>query len=398
MVKTSAGIVVFPMKRVYFDTAATAVPHREIWDESYRVSEHAFGNPSSAHSEGRRARDLLEEARQRCADALDVEPNRLIFTSGGTESNNSVISSFILNKRPAGVVASGFEHASAAIPIQRLSQYGFDLTMLEAGNDGRLEPGTIEGKLPDDTSFASIMHVNNETGVIQDMTTLTEALRNASGARRSIHIHSDCVQSLGKIPLFLGSMGIDSASFSGHKLGAPRGAGLLYLNRRIEPLIVGGGQEKGMRSGTENLAAVWGMMRAVETRLDSLDNRIESVVKIKRRLIDQLETIQGGIIIHGNHAYDPNLTSPYIIMVSFPPVPAEVLTRVLDDRGYLVSPGSACSSQKRDPRVLRAMGYSEDIATSSVRISLDTHITERDIDGLCDTIREEIPLLTRAAS
>ncbi|MDR1143193.1 MAG: aminotransferase class V-fold PLP-dependent enzyme, partial [Spirochaetaceae bacterium] len=388
------------MTRRYFDWAAAAVP-----DVLIHPGTVPFGNPSSPHGEGRAARAALEEARARCAAALQVKPEELIFTSGGTESNAAVL--FSLLRRPrrsdtaggrtavqgaaetkdAELLYSAVEHPSVQENCTVLAELGLGCAVIPVDGEGRVTGDTLAGTLKKHPrpKMAAIMAVNNETGAVNDLPALVSLIRNHSPAQASgaqdvprTHIHCDLVQAAGKIPVNPASWGIDSASISAHKIGGPRGTGLLWLRKPLLPLVRGGGQEGGIRPGTENTAGALALARALETRADpaALKTAGEEAVRRMEALIGGLEKTGVCILIPAGRRTGISSAgnfSPWILQAAFRGrhgiIPGEVMVRFLDERGFAVSTGSACSSAKKKRPVLTAMGIDRETAFGGIRIS-----------------------------
>ncbi len=365
---------------VYLDWAAAAPRDRDIWDEARAVDNEAFANPSSPHRLGRRAADRIEEAHARTAATVGVRSDEIVFTSGATESNNMVISSLLIRETRGNVVASAIEHASVFEPCKLLERCGFPLRLVKCGRDGRIDPDSVVRKVDSETLLLTIMHVNNETGSIQPLADIVSAVRACRRSGRRIHIHADLVQSTGRIHNPLPKVDLDSASISGHKLGAPRGCGVLVLRRTIEAIYRGGGHESGRRPGTHNLFAVWATMRALEKTVPA---GVSSGARAAHdALLRELAHVPGCVVIP-----DTAHRSPYICSLSLPPIPGEVIVRLLDEEGYTISTGAACATnRRRDNRVLRAMGYDERLAGSAVRVSWGPDITVDTVVGFARAV------------
>ncbi|MDR0689455.1 MAG: aminotransferase class V-fold PLP-dependent enzyme, partial [Spirochaetaceae bacterium] len=325
--------------RHYFDWAATALPDMFIPPEGIAP----FGNPSSRHLEGRKAHDVLEDARSRCAAVLGVSPKQLYFTSGGTESNALVIHSMLLRPGPAALLVSSVEHPSVRENAVLLERLGRPLGLIGTAPDGRVGVHNLETALEKrrDARFAAIMAVNNEVGSRMDMPELVRFLRVRG--KPHIHIHSDMVQALGKIPLDIPAWDLDSASFSAHKIGGPRGIGLLYLRRPLETLYTGGGQEGGIRPGTENTAGAAAMAASMEHRAGAalVKEEYEKAAGRCRELLRNLRTLRRCSFIPRDRRDEDDRFSPWIVQLSFEGIPGEVMVRSLDDAGFAVSTGSA---------------------------------------------------------
>jgi len=369
------------------------------------VAVRFYANPSSPHAAGREAGEKLAQARARFARSLGVQPSEVVFTSGGTESNAALLLSLLDRHRLGGVaqqrarvVTTAIEHASVYEQARGLQGHGISCAIVQPRPDGRVDPQAVSDALDQDTVMVSVMLVNNETGAIQDVGEIARAVRSFSRAGgRRILLHTDAVQALGKIAFSVSDLGVDAASFSGHKIGAPRGIGALYLRTGIAPgfLPIGGGQEAGRRPGTENLPGICAMAVAAEKKLAHLQENLSAARENARRLIDGLRGINGAWILPlvrdtGNES----AWSPYIISAGFPPLPAEVVVRTAEERGYCISTGAACSSKKKDrTRVPESMGLSPETARSAIRISLGPATTASQIDGFLAMLAETIPPL-----
>ena len=378
---------------IYLDWAATTPPDKEILQEYGTVSENYFANPSSLHQEGRKAGEKLEESRRKCAQVLGCLPENLYFTSGGTESNNLIISSLLRRRDRGRIIISGLEHPSLWEPVQALKKDGWEVKNLNPGSDGRIRPEKLTKLLSEETRMVVFMAVHNETGVVQPMKELIAAVRAREESRR-ILIHSDLVQTAGKYPFSLMEWDLDSASFSAHKIRGPRGIGLSYLKKPVIPLYTGGGQEKGLRPGTENLAGAAAMALALEkaSRTDR-----EAAERRAAYLINELKNIKGCRILPETRPDHSDYYSPWIVSCSLPPLPGEVLARVMDESGYAISTGSACSSNKKTrTRALESMGIDHQTAFSSIRISQGPTTTMEELESFIRALKEKVSLVGRA--
>jgi cysteine desulfurase len=365
------------MDRCYFDWAATAPP-LDIPSPSL-----PFGNPSSRHLEGRLARRALEDARERCAAVLGVLPQELCFSSGGSESNALVLHSLLLRKNPS-LLISAVEHPSIRENALTLEGLGIGLGHIAVEPDGRVGEGNLEAalaKMPG-TRLAAIMGVNNETGAVMDLGALTRLLRRRPGA--PVHLHCDLAQALGKIPLDLRGWDIDSASFSAHKIGGPRGIGLLYLRKPLKVLAVGGGQEGGIRPGTENTPGACALAECMERLAGPREAaaNCEAAAERWKRLIQALRGMDRCSLIPADRGDQDPRFSPWILQAGFRNIPGEVMVRALDDEGFAVSTGSACSSRERRRPVLLAMGVGAAQSLEGIRISQGWSTTMEEIEKL----------------
>jgi len=374
--------------RHYFDWAATAIP-------DYREGERIYGNPSSLHREGKEARKALEEARSRCGAVLEVPPETIYFTSGGTESNALVIYSLLLKPGNGPVLCSGVEHPSVRENCLRLERLGRKCAFIGVERDGRVSGETLGKALErwPDARFVGIMGVNNETGARNDLSALSAFLRSRPGP--PIHLHGDLVQAIGKVPVDLRGWDLDSASLSAHKLGGPRGVGLLYLKKPLEPLYTGGEQEKGMRPGTENPLGALALADCLERRASpgALERDSREARDRMGHLIRGLRGIGRFRMIPEDRGEEDDRFSPWILHGRFRDVPGEVMLRALDDAGFAISTGSACSSASPERPVLAAMGLDDAARIEGVRISQGWSTTLEEIDALLDAIRKALEFL-----
>ncbi|MDR0690060.1 MAG: cysteine desulfurase [Spirochaetaceae bacterium] len=377
-----------PFKRRYFDWAATAPP------DIPAPGDLPWGNPSSRHLEGREARGALEDARNRCAAALGVQAKHLFFTSGGTESNALVLFSTLF-RSPGDILASAVEHPSVSENCRVLERLGKRVSPIAVEGDGRVSHRTLEAALKKNPGarLVAIMGVNNETGAVMDLPGLMGRIRNREGA--PVHVHCDMVQAMGKIPLDLRALDVDSASLSAHKLGGPRGIGLLYCRKDLEPLYSGGGQEGGKRPGTENTAGALALADCLEKRLDpdTLRREYEAASGRWKTLIHALRDLGRCSLIPRDRGEGDSRFSPYILQAAFEDIPGEVMVRVLDDVGFAVSTGSACSSASEKRPILAAMGVDEQTAFGGVRISQGWSTSIEDVEALINAIGEMLKTL-----
>ena len=377
------------MRRRYFDWAASAIPDHSLVQEYF-----PFGNPSSIHKEGREASEALESARSRCAASLGVPPSSLYFTSGGTESNCIPLYSFLSRKNNAGIIASASEHSSVTENLKKLQNFRKEINYIPLDSSGRITCENLKKTIEKNKNvrFAAIMAVNNEIGTVNDIKLLQSLLKTSE---KPVFLHCDIVQAIGKVPVNLEDWGVDSASISAHKIGGPRGIGLLYLKKPIEVLYSGGGQEKGIRPGTENLEGALHLASCLEKYLQE-GHFNEEVYKAKKRwaiLYDELKKIDRCRFIPENRENNDEGFSPFILQAAFKDVPGEVMVRALDDLGFAVSTGSACSSSSPERPVLAAMGIDENLRLEGIRISQGWSTSEEEIYLLVDAIKEVLKFL-----
>jgi cysteine desulfurase len=383
------------MDRHYFDWAAAAVADYGSPEYQSFGGGFLYGNPSSPHLEGQLAREGLESARRRCAAVLGVPPETLYFSSGGTESNGLVILSQALRRQRAQYLYSQVEHPSVRENCLTLARMGKETGVVGVEQDGRISAETLRRALEKypHTRFAALMAVNNETGALNAMEELSALLRSREGA--PIHFHSDLVQAIGKVPVNLREWDLDSASFSAHKLGGPRGIGLLYLKKPLDPLFTGGDQEQGIRPGTENTPGALAMADCLERHaaVERLEEEMAGARRRWKRLIGALKGIRRCALIPGDREAEDRRFSPWILQARFRDVPGEVMVRALDDAGFAVSTGSACSSKSPERPVLAAMGLSESAQLEGIRISQGWSTSMEDIEALIKGIEGVLTFL-----
>ena len=352
------------MRIIYLDSAATAPPTAAAISAATAAMEN-FGNPSSLHQMGIDAEKQLTRARQVFAKTINAKPAEICFTSGGTEANALAILGTAKLHKGARIITTAAEHPSVSECMKTLAQAGFEIFHAALDSGGRVDENSLRAGLAQPTSLVSIHHVNNETGTTQDIAALG-AIIKAVSVQTAFHV--DAVQSLCKIPIDTAAMQVDLLSLSGHKLGGIKGAGALYVRQglHIKPMLTGGGQEGGLRGGTENVPGIAAMAAAFCENLGKLQADFEHVASLRQAFLDGIASL-GGISINGRHAI------PHILNISISGVRPEVLVNALSAKGVCVSAGAACSSNKRQKQdesaVLRAYGLSAEAAASAVRVS-----------------------------
>ena len=381
-------------KTHYFDWAATAPADEDIAREALAYSLEHWANPSSIHDAGSDARKALEADRERCAKALGVNPKEIYFTSGGTEGDHIPLVSVLSRPQRGSVLISSIEHPAMREMGKALANTGWKLITVPSDKNGFVRSEAIINALQSDTVFVGVMAVNNETGAVQDIPAIAAALDEWGKGRRRPHLHVDCVQAAGKIPLDLASCHIDSASISAHKIGGPRGIGILYLKKEITAFLRGGGQERSIRSGTENLFGAHAMALCLEKyairkeNKESMD-RYDLQCQYTASFLDALKGIKGCSILPSARTDFPDSAySPWIVQAAFPGIPGQVMERALSAKGFYISTGSACSSGHHDRPVLDAMGVSAKEKESAVRFSFGSATTKKAMDELLEAVRE----------
>ena len=387
---------------IYLDTASTTAADPEILQKTMEIASEYPGNPSSIHSAGKEAKKILEESREKCAEILNCSRDRIFFTSGGTESNSIVLLSFLRQNSPGNIISSSIEHASISGNLKTLASFGWNIKNISPEENGVIDPQKFK-KIIDSTdgiSLVTVMYVNNEIGSIQPVKELAEIIREKQKKEgRKIHFHTDMVQAAGKLPLNLDKMGIDSASFSAHKLFGPKGSGLLYLkNKNLNPLNTGGGQEKGIRPGTENISFAYAFSGVLEKYGTPDEQKRKKIINNTVWLTEQLKKIRGIKLIPETRDSFNHLFVPGIVSFSVPPVPGEVLARVLDNDGFAVSTGSACSNNRKGKisSVLKSIKIPEKTAAGMIRVSFSTKTERNDLELFVESLEKNISVLGKA--
>ncbi|UJF31949.1 cysteine desulfurase family protein [Paenibacillus hexagrammi] len=355
------------MNPIYLDHAATTPVHPEVLQAMLPFYQELYGNPSSTHSFGRAARTALNRFRDSMAGALGCLPAQLVFTSGGTESNNMAIFG-LLNAQLDGkkhIITTQIEHHAVLHPYERLESLGYEVTYLPVGPTGLIQLEELEASIRPDTALISVMYVNNEVGTVQPIEQIGQLARG-----RQIPFHVDAVQALGKLTIDLGALPVDLMSFSAHKIYGPKGVGALYIGKNVmlTPHTLGGSQERKRRSGTENMAAIAGMSKAVELILPQLQDIGQHAWELRSLMISRLEQQLGteGFTINGSLEQ----SIPHILNISFPGISTETLLMNLDLEGIAAASGSACTSGSLEiSHVLQAMHLPENVTNSAVRFS-----------------------------
>lgn len=367
---------------IYLDNAATTPISQPVLDAMLPWLQEGYGNPSSIYRLGQQAQMALEESRQKVAVALGAKPQEIFFTSGGSEADNWAIKSLVRQSRLKGrhIITSAFEHHAVLHSMAALEEEGFDVTYLPVNENGVIRPEQLKSALRDDTVFVSIMLANNEIGTIQPIRELA-AISHQAG----VPFHTDAVQAVGHIPVDVQELGVDLLSLSGHKFHGPKGVGALYIRQglRLQPYLSGGAQEKGRRAGTENVAAIVGMAKALELAVAALPSSMLRLSALRDKLIDQVLAQIPYCRLNG----DRQLRLPGNANFSFQYVEGEGILLFLDSYGIAASSGSACTSGSLDPsHVLLAIGLPHEIAHGSLRISLGDQNSEQDVDKLLQVL------------
>lgn len=381
----------------YLDNSATTRCSDRACQLMVDLLTKDYGNPSSLHMKGIEAERFVETAKKKIAKTLRVSEKEIIFTSGGTESNNLAIIGAAMANRRAGnhIITTSIEHASVENPMEFLKEQGFDITYLSVDENGIISLEELEEAVTEQTILVSMMQVNNEIGAIEPVAEAAELIKKKNP---DTLIHVDAIQSYGKMYIYPKKLGIDMLSVSGHKIHGPKGSGFLWVKEKtkLKPLILGGGQQKGMRSGTENVPAIAGLGEAAEEIYENLDEKRAHLYGLKQRFIDGIEKLEG-THVNGKTGED---SAPHIVSVSFEGIRSEVLLHSLEDRGIYVSSGSACSSnnhagKQKGSKTLRNIHLKENLLDSTLRFSFSVHTTEEEINYALEVLGELLPVLKK---
>lgn len=391
---------------VYMDNAATTRAYPEVVQLMNKVMEEDYGNPSSLHMKGVEAERYIRRAREILAGILKVEEKELIFTSGGTESNNLAIIGGALANQRAGkhLITTRIEHASVYQPMMFLEQMGFEVTWLPVNAYGLVDLDALREAIRPDTILVSMMCVNNEIGTIEP---IADAAAIVKECNPNTLFHVDAIQGFGKVVLHPKRIGIDMLSVSGHKIHGPKGTGFLWVRDRVkvQPLMLGGGHQKGMRSGTENVPGVAGMAKAAEIEYTDFENKLEYLYGIRSYFIEEIEKLEGTVVNGGKSRGSLNrpaedqqdaCAAPHVVSVSFQDIRAEVLLHALEETHVYVSSGSACSSNH--PAIsgtLKAIGVEKRYLDATVRFSFSFDTTKEEIDECVAQLSRLLPMLRR---
>jgi len=374
----------------YFDHNATTPLDEKVFEAMLPYFKQHFGNASSRHEYGRIARKAVEEAREQVADAVGAHPSQVVFVSGGTEANNFMLKGASAYLKPSRVVVGSVEHPSVMKPAQELAQMGWSLRKIATDGQGLLDLSDAEFALQEPTGLVSTMLVNNETGVVQNVAVIAEMAR-----KRGAWMHTDAVQALGKIEIDFASLNVHAMTLSAHKVYGPKGIAALVVDKRLElkPLISGGGHEKGLRAGTENVPAIVGFGVACELAQKRLAESSGYLQPLRAKL--EIGLAEMGAVIFGQAADRVANTSYF----SFPGVDGETLVMELDRAGYAVASGSACSSGSSEPSpVLMAMQVERDIARGAIRVSLGKDNIDAQIDGFVVALQTVLARLRKLSA
>lgn len=387
------------MKRIYLDHAATTPTHPEVLAEMRPYFSERFGNPSSIHSFGQEARAAVEKAREQVAGLIGGSVQEIVFTSGGTESDNFALHGALIANMSKGdhIITSAIEHHAVLETCKFLEKHGAQVTYLPVDKYGLVDPQDVGKAITDKTILVSVMHANNEIGTIEPIEEISKILNDRRGTKdegRKIYFHTDAVQTVGGIPVDVNKLGVDLLSISSHKLYGPKGVGALYIKKgtRIAPFLRGGGQERNRRATTENVPGIVGFGKACELARLELDARIKHLLPLRDKLLKGIMARIPDVLLNGH----PDKRLPKNVDVTVKYVEGESMLLNLDMAGIAVSTGSACSSGSLEPsHVLIATGISPELAHGSVRFTLGRSTTEADIDYVLEVFPKIVEKLRK---
>ena len=369
---------------IYLDNAASTKIHDDVLDSMIPYLKEQYGNPSSIHRYGRLTRKAIEKARKQIAFLINADPSEILITSGGTESNNTALNGIAMKKPSSHIITSSIEHDAILEPCKKLSKNGFDVDYVSVDNFGMVDPANIENKITEKTSIVSIMFGNNEVGTIQPISKIAKICNS-----HNVVFHTDAVQAIGKIPIDVKELGVDLLSISSHKLYGPKGIGALYIKNGIDidPVILGGGQEDGLRSGTENVANIVGFGKACEIAKERFVENTSHMNKLRISLIEKIHNEIPKVTLNGH----PQSRLPNNTHFTFLGINGEDLIIKLDEYGIAASTGSACSvNTQKASHVLESMGFSLEQITGSLRLTVGIFNDEKEITQTVDTLKKII--------
>jgi len=378
------------LKEIYLDNSATTQTDPQVAALIGEIMVEEYGNPSSLHQKGLDAQLRLEQAQKQVARLMGApDPQSVVFTSGGTESNNLAIFGGVSARQRRGrrIITTAFEHSSVLGPFAHLEEQGFEAVYIQPDRQGRIDPAAVLEAVNDDTIFVSVMMVNNEVGTIQPIAQLAQAAKEKNP---QLLFHCDAVQAFGKLPIQMGKTQVDLMSVSGHKIHAPKGVGALYVKKgvRINPILYGGSQQRGIRPGTENLPLACGMGLAAQLAEEKLPAAYEAITAVKAHLVKRIAGMEGVTI------NSPADSLPYILNLSAVGYRSEVMLHFLESRGIYVSSASACTKNAKS-HVLAAMGLAPKVIDGALRVSFQRSTSVEEVDAFADALSLGMEKLAR---
>ena len=381
---------------VYLDNAATTMPFQEVRDIMIETMENGYGNPSSMHRKGIDAERYVKQAQKIIAKSMKVEEKEIIFTSGGTEANNqALIGSALANARKGKhIITTKIEHASVHNPLLFLEEQGFRVSFISVDQNGYVDIEELLNEICEDTILISIMYVNNEIGTLENISSIGKAVKSQ---KPDVLFHVDAIQAFGKFKIYPKKLGIDLLTVSGHKIHGPKGIGFLYIKdkTKIKPYIYGGGQQNGLRSGTENVPGIAGLGKAVELIYQNHEEKQNALYELKEYFVEQLKEIEH-MTVNGSTNISIRDTAPHVVSVTVHGIRSEVLLHALEDKGVYVSSGSACSSNHPAlSGTLQAIGLDRKSIEGTIRFSFSVFTTKEELDYTITALKELLPVLRK---
>lgn len=381
--------------QVYLDNAASTRVSKPVIELMNKAMDEDYANPSAKHLKGMEAEKYLKEAAAKIAKTMKVSEKELVFTSGGTESNNMALIGAAMARQRYGkhIISTAIEHSAVHQVLVYLADLGFEYSILKVDEKGQISLEELKSLLRADTILVSVMYVNNEIGAVQDIKAIADIVH---GYNKDIYMHTDAIQAYGKFKIFPKKEGIDLLSVSAHKLHGPKGSGFLYIDERvnIKPVIYGGGQQRGLRSGTLNIPGIAGLGEAAKEAYEDFDKEVEYIYSLRDYLIDEIIKLNDeGIKLNSEKGVK---FAPHVLSISISGVRAEVLLHAMEERGVYIASGSACSSNHPGlSGTLKGIGLKEEFLSSTVRVSFSKYNNKEELDFFLANLKELIPQLRR---
>ena len=381
--------------QVYLDNAASTRVSKPVIELMNKAMDEDYANPSAKHLKGMEAEKYLKEAAAKIAKTMKVSEKELVFTSGGTESNNMALIGAAMARQRYGkhIISTAIEHSAVHQVLVHLADLGFEYSILKVDEKGQISLEELKSLLRADTILVSVMYVNNEIGAVQDIKAIADIVH---GYNKDIYMHTDAIQAYGKFKIFPKKEGIDLLSVSAHKLHGPKGSGFLYIDERvnIKPIIYGGGQQRGLRSGTLNIPGIAGLGEAAKEAYEDFDKEVEYIYGLRDYLIDEITKLNDeGIKLNSDKGLK---FAPHVLSISISGVRAEVLLHAMEERGIYIASGSACSSNHPGlSGTLKGIGLKEEFLSSTVRVSFSKYNNKEELDFFLANLKELIPQLRR---
>ena len=381
--------------QVYLDNAASTRVSKSVIELMNKAMDEDYANPSAKHLKGMEAEKYLKEAAEKIAKTMKVSEKEIVFTSGGTESNNMALIGAAMARQRYGkhIISTAIEHSAVHQVLVHLADLGFEYSILKVDEKGQISLEELKSLLRADTILVSVMYVNNEIGAVQDIKAIADIVH---GYNKDIYMHTDAIQAYGKFKIFPKKEGIDLLSVSAHKLHGPKGSGFLYIDERvnIKPIIYGGGQQRGLRSGTLNIPGIAGLGEAAKEAYEDFDKEVEYIYSLRDYLIDEITKLNDeGIKLNSGKG---SKFAPHVLSISISEVRAEVLLHAMEERGIYIASGSACSSNHPGlSGTLKGIGLKEEFLSSTVRVSFSKYNNKEELDFFLANLKELIPQLRR---